>query len=95
MHLTQIVPLLTETAGYHWAHDGGWWPWAPAFFGFWILLLAAIAVTAWLITRRGTRQQAVATEPSGVERARGILAERFARGEISAEEYDNRLSHLQ
>lgn len=94
MHLTDIVPLLNEAAGRHWAHDGGW-PWALAFFGFWILLIAAIAVTAWLIARPGTRQQVAGTEPSGVERARGILAERFARGEISTDEYDERLGHLQ
>jgi uncharacterized membrane protein len=31
---------------------------------------------------------------SGVERARGILAERYARGEIDGDEYRERLAQL-
>jgi uncharacterized membrane protein len=33
-------------------------------------------------------------EPTPIERAQGILAERYARGEIDGEEYRERLSQL-
>jgi len=32
--------------------------------------------------------------PSDIDRARGILAERFARGELTGEEYRERLEQL-
>ena len=77
-----------------WVHHHGFWPWAPLFFGFWILLFTAIAVTVWMIARRGFAARFMTSQTTGVERARSVLAERFARGEIDAEEYDERLAHL-
>ncbi len=62
---------------------------------FWILFIAAIAITFWLFARRGCASATLApADPTGHDRAKAILAERFARGEISAEEYDDRLAHL-
>jgi len=75
------LPLLTHEAG-DWGHHP-WWP-------FWLLFWAAlIGPAAWLILRRRNRR----TDP--LDRARELLAERFARGELSGEEYRERLAELQ
>ena len=67
-----------------WDSDhSGWWP-------IWPLLWAAlIGVAVWLILRRrGDRR-------GPLDPAREILAERFAKGELNAEEYRARLDELQ
>jgi putative membrane protein len=73
-------------------HDSGpwdgewWWVWRLTMF---LVLIALVVLTIWL-----TRRYAMRPEPSGVERARGILAERYARGEIDSDEYRERLAQL-
>jgi putative membrane protein len=67
------------SAGSDW--EGGW-HWFPFAF-LWVGL--AVLVT-WLIVRR--------REPSGLDRARDILAERYARGELTNDEYRDRLDGL-
>lgn len=67
------------------AWGGGWWfgPLIP------LLWIAAVGVVVWLVTRRrgsGPRD--------GTERARGVLAERYARGELTTDEYRDRLANL-
>jgi putative membrane protein len=73
------LDVLASTNG-----DHGWWIVWPI---FWLAVLGAVV---WFFARRrrgdGSR--------SGVDRARDILAERFARGELSAEEYRERLAEL-
>ena len=84
--LTTSVVLL-HAAG--WGNDEPWfWIWRLGMFIFWIFLFFLFF---WVFRRWswGWRH-----EISGTERARGILAERFARGEISAEEYHQRLDQL-
>ena len=68
------------------ASDGDWGhPWWP----LWLILWAALAgLVAWLIVRRGNRR------PDPHDRARELLAERFARGELNATEYRERLETL-
>jgi putative membrane protein len=61
--------------------DHGWWVIWPL---FWLAVLGAVI---WFVLRRQR-------PPSGTDRARDILAERFARGELSAEEYRERLAEL-
>jgi putative membrane protein len=74
------LPLLTDEGGRGWGHP--WWP-------FWLFFWAALIGTAvWLIARRRGRRD----EP--LDRARGLLAERYARGELSGEEYRERLDEL-
>ncbi len=70
-------------AGSNWDHGGFWW------FPFALLWVVLLGTAIWFIAcnvRRG--------EPSGLERARDILAERYARGEVSGEEYRERLDEL-
>ncbi|MBA2528679.1 MAG: SHOCT domain-containing protein [Euzebyales bacterium] len=72
--------------GRGWDGGGGWWfgPLIP------LLWLALVGLTVWLITRRRRPH-----EPTGMERARHLLAERYAQGELSADEYRERLGNLQ
>src|SRR5262245_34028769 len=89
-----------------WGHmnGGGWsgwmWIWGPIMMIFWV---AVIGVAVWLIVRamggagtgtgRGPNGPG-ATDTDGKGRAREILAERYAGGEISTEEYEERLEKL-
>jgi putative membrane protein len=76
----QTAPLAADS---HWDHNGLWW------FPFGLLWLAVLATVIWLVVRT-VRQD----NRSGAERARAILAERYARGEVSVEEYRERLNEL-
>jgi putative membrane protein len=70
------------------AHANGDWhpgPWGPLMLLFWAGVIGAVV---WFVTRRRPRER------SGAERASDILAERYARGELSAEEYRERLEQL-
>jgi len=82
MDLTTLTSLLASNAS---VSDHGWWPLWP------LLWIAVIATIVWLVTRRRRRG---GSPPSGADRARDILAERFARGEIASEEYRARLDQL-
>ncbi|MFF5211118.1 SHOCT domain-containing protein [Streptosporangium sp. NPDC000396] len=78
-----------------WGHmwGGGWgWLWGGLMMLFWVGL---IALVVWLVTRAASGSRpAPPPERSGLDRARDILSERYARGEISTEEYRDRLTHL-
>jgi putative membrane protein len=63
--------------------DGGWWIVWPLFW------LAVIAGVVWFFTRGRSP-----SDRDRGDRAREILAERFARGEISGDEYRERLAQL-
>jgi putative membrane protein len=64
-------------------HDH-WWVWAPFVWALWI---AVIVTVVWLVTRRRSCWRRD-------DRSKAILAERFARGEISGEELRERLDQL-
>jgi putative membrane protein len=68
--------------------DGNGWMWA---WGALMLLLvvAVIGLVAWAIARNTQH-----SGPHPHDRAREILAERLARGEITPEEYQERVQHL-
>ena len=76
------LTALTTVVASHGDHHGYWFPFA-------FLWLALLGILIWLVVR-GRRFR----PPSGDERARDILAERFARGELSGEEYRERLEQL-
>ena len=74
------LPLLSERSD-GWDHP--WWP-------LWLLVWAAVAAAAiWLILRRRDRRA------DSLHLARQILAERFARDELSGEQYRERLAELE
>lgn len=67
------------------ANDDWGRPWWPLWLLFWALLVGAVV---WLLARRRDRDG----DPRS--RARELLAERYARGEIDGEEYRERLAEL-
>lgn len=91
MNLSSWIALL--------AQDGAWHRWGGAGWGGWIwfllapilaaLLIGAAALAGWLIWGATRKPEGVS-----LDRAREILAERYARGELSPDEYRDRLSQL-
>ena len=79
--MTAFGDISQLPVGSNWDH--GFW-WAP----FGLLWLVVFGALIWLIVRTARREQ------RGVDRASEILAERFARGELSRDEYRERLSEL-
>jgi putative membrane protein len=73
---------LTSVLASQGEHDGYWFPFA-------LLWLALLGTIVWLFVRDRRRRPA-----TGLERARDILAERYARGEIDGEEYRRRLDDI-
>jgi putative membrane protein len=65
---------------------GGWWVWGTLMM---IVAIAVVALVVWLIVRNPRADE----RRSGS--ARDILSERYARGEIDSEEYEERLKKLQ
>lgn len=74
-----LTALIADAGGWH--HDH-WW----IVFPILLILLAAFAVA--LLWRRGSGPR------DGSDSPRRILGERFARGEINADEYRERLAQL-
>lgn len=76
---TMLTTLTTHDGWGPWGHDGppAYW---PVFGIVWFLLVAAAIVTAVVLVRRGRQ-----AEPRRV--GERTLAERYAAGEIDAEEY--------
>jgi len=73
-----------------WGDSGGWsWWWMLPMMLFMIVLVGAV-IRGVVAVVRSTTSSGQATRPS----AEGILNERFARGEIDAAEYRERISAL-
>jgi putative membrane protein len=69
---------------------GGGWMWLTGLL--WLLVIVALAgLIVWLILRAN---QPTGGSASTTDSARRILAERFARGEIDADEYARRREML-
>jgi putative membrane protein len=78
-----MMALAVELANHgHW--DGG--PWWPIFPIFWIIVLGFVVFAVFRFRRSGRWHHHHSAE--------GVLAERYARGEISVEEYRERLNVL-
>lgn len=77
---------------------GGWLAMGVGMVLFWALLIGGVIAGVYYLTgaRRGGRpgQHLTGAPGSGSERAEGLLAERFARGEIDEDEYRRRLALL-
>jgi putative membrane protein len=88
MTASHVLPALVDFGDEGWRHGwgpgSGWgWLWGPIVLLLWAGLIATVV---WFATR-GARPP----ERSGMERARDVLAERYARGELTTEEYRERL----
>jgi putative membrane protein len=85
MDLITTLQLAAASARFEDGGDGWWflWPLVPL---FWIIV-AALVIR--FVAFRGRHR-----DPSPLERAQGILAERYARGEIDGEEYRRRSDEL-
>lgn len=71
--------------GHMWGSGPGWmWLWMVL---LWLVVLAAVV---WLVSSTQRRDRPADTS----ERARQMLAERYARGDIDTEEYHERLDAL-
>jgi putative membrane protein len=81
--------VLSTLLAQHFDHDhmgGGWWLlWGTLMM---IVVLAAIALVVWLIVRN------VQSGTGSARSARDILNDRYARGEIDTDEYEERMSKL-
>ena len=83
-----LVTVATLVADRYEMMDGGnGWMWL---WGGMMLLLTVVVIGAlvWAVAR------APRIAPQPHDRAHAILAERFARGEITSEEYQERAQHL-
>jgi putative membrane protein len=88
---TEVLAVVLVFGGDGWRHGwgtgGGWgWLWAPIVLLLWV---GFIATVLWFVARTARPR-----ERSGAERAREVLAERYARGELTTEEYRERLEQL-
>ena len=88
-----MMPMFWAPANGAWPgwHHGGWmwgggWPWMMVFMGlFWVLLIALLALLGfWLVSQ----SQGRGPGRSPGNDALRIAQERYARGEISREEYE-------
>ena len=88
--MTAAVALLADTEGFDHMNGwgGGWmWGWGVAMMVLFVVLIV------WLV--RASAVPAVPTPRDSVDRAREILSERYATGELSTEEYRERINELQ
>ena len=91
MTTSHVLATLIAFGGDRWRHGwgpgGGWgWLWGPIVLLLWVVLIATVV---WVVAR-STRPR----ERSGLERAREVLAERYAGGELTTDEYRERLEQL-
>jgi putative membrane protein len=91
MTASHLLPVLVAFGGDRWRHGwgpgGGWaWLWGPIVLLLWVALVATVV---WFVARSARPR-----ERSGLERAREVLAERYARGELTTDEYRERLEQL-
>jgi putative membrane protein len=78
-----VMTLAAEVAAQgHWG-PGPWWPIFPL---FWVLLLGIVIFLVFRLRRGGRWDHKHSAED--------VLAERYARGEISVDEYRERLTVL-
>jgi putative membrane protein len=79
-YVTESIVAANE----HWDGPGAWWPIFPI---LWLLVIAAVITTIVMVGRRNRRLV-------GPRAGEARLAERFASGEITEDEYRQRLSVL-
>ena len=95
--MTVLAGVLADTNG-NWDHMNGWgggwmWLWGVAMMSLFVVFIV------WLIRADATgprRDQTQAPTHRGpTDRGKEILAERYANGELSTDEYRERVQQLQ
>jgi putative membrane protein len=90
-HLDAVVASVDRD---RWGHMDGWgggwmWLWGIA------MMVLFVVVVVWAVrTVAGGHGSSQTTTPDPLDRAREILAERYARGELTTEEYRERVDQL-
>ncbi|WP_445269491.1 SHOCT domain-containing protein [Streptomyces sp. DSM 41634] len=74
-------------------HGMGGWGWVAMSFSMVLLVALAVAGVV-LLLRSADRFPSGPVQPPAAPSAKQVLAERFARGEIDEEEYEQRLTAL-
>ncbi len=92
-----MIGLLAQTNN-DWDHMNGWgggwmWLWGVAMMTLFVLLIVWLVRAGDSASGRDRAPGAVRRDPT--ERGREILAERYAKGELSTEEYQERVRQLQ
>lgn len=91
--MSQFVGLLATIDDDRWGHMDGWgggwmWLWGIAMMALFVVLIV------WLV-RATTENGAPSSSPKDpTDGAREILAERYARGELTTDEYRERADQL-
>jgi putative membrane protein len=95
--MRHLDAVLANVDSHGWGHmdgwGGGWMWWGLAMMVILTLIFAALAV--WLIRSLNLGPGRAEVGPHPGARAREILAERYARGELTTDEYRERLEQLQ
>lgn len=84
--VNHVLAIITA-AGPHGGHGMGAGPWWPIFPIVWALFWVVIIVTAIVLWRRNRQEQPTRS-------ALSVLAEEFARGNITEEEFEQRRAVL-
>ncbi len=89
-----LIEVLADNSD-GWGHMGGWgggWMWLSGL----AMMVLFVVLIVWLVRATGAGTSVPrGPERSPTDRAREILAERYARGELSTDEYRERVSELQ
>lgn len=77
--------------GHHWG-DGWMWLWGTLMM---VIVVGLVAASIWALVRRDRDEQRPRGSGRHGRRAREILDERYARGEIESDEYREKVQHLE
>jgi putative membrane protein len=91
--LSHLYTLLGTANDDRWDHMDGWgggwmWLWGIAMMALFVVLIV------WLVRAATDGQVSSGPRSNPTDRAREILAERYARGELTTEEYRERAEQL-
>lgn len=90
--ITFTAAVLTDADGWdgHMRWGGGWWMlvWGT------LMMVGIVVLIVWLVRTTAGGGSAGTPVEDPLASARGILGERYARGELSTEEYRERLNEL-
>ena len=93
-----MLPISTHvvlaTGMFHHGWGGGLWTMGLVMLAGWALIIGLAVAAAVYVARSGS-DGGSSGERSGSRRARDLLDERYARGEIDTEEYRERLAELE